>query len=276
MKTSIQNASGNSYDRVSIGLHWFTAFLVLAIFALALVPGVLKGSIALHNTLGVLLLAIIPARAVWRFTKGRVVHHEKSSRLARLAATCVHGLLYALLLAVPLLGLIYVDAKGIDFSPFGLHVPAIVPWDRDLAQSVYSWKQWTAYSLLGLVFVHAVAAIVYHHLFRRDGTLASMLGTPSHQPAAAVPVMAGSAGLPSLGAAASAPVLDFKPVPILAGSAGSPVMDGSPAVPAVAVSADLPSSAESSAQPAMAGSQQAQPSAPELAYASRSLVQPNP
>src|SRR4051812_40331206 len=110
MRTSVQSTPTDAYDRVTIWLHWLTALVVLAVFALALAPGVLKGSIALHNTLGVLLLVIVPLRAVWRFVKGGAIRRADTHWLARLAATSVQGLLYVLLVTVPLLGLVYVDA----------------------------------------------------------------------------------------------------------------------------------------------------------------------
>jgi hypothetical protein len=58
-------------------------------------------------------------------------------------------------------------------------LPQLVDWDRDFAQSIYWWKKWTSYGILALILVHAVAAIAYHHLFRKDGVLRSMLTVPA-------------------------------------------------------------------------------------------------
>ena len=169
------STGGDSYDAVSIIFHWVTAFLVVAIFVLAFAPGLVHGSIALHNTLGLLLLIIVPLRAVWRFAMGGALHRPKQARLPRFAATFTHGLLYVLLVGIPVLGLFYVDAKGIDFKPFGIHLPQIVNYDRDLAQTIYAWKKGFAYLMLGLILFHAAAAIVYHHFFRKDRVLRSMV-----------------------------------------------------------------------------------------------------
>jgi cytochrome b561 len=179
VKTSIhtqQNSTGGeSYDAVSIILHWITAFLVIAIFGLAFAPGIVRGSIALHNTLGLLLLVVVPLRALWRLGMGGAVRRESESRLARFVATGTHGLLYVLLVGIPVLGLFYVDAKGIDFRPFGIHLPQIVNHNRELAQTIYAWKSAFAYLMLGLIVVHAAAAIAYHHFFRKDRVLRSMV-----------------------------------------------------------------------------------------------------
>jgi superoxide oxidase len=169
------STGGDSYDALSIMFHWITAFLVVAIFALVLAPGIVRGSIALHNTLGLLLLIIVPLRAVWRFAMGGALHRSTEARFSRLAATLTHGSLYVLLVGIPVLGLFYVDAKGIDFKPFGIHLPQIVNYDRELAQAIYAWKKWIAYVMLALILFHAAAAIVYHHFFRKDRVLRSMV-----------------------------------------------------------------------------------------------------
>jgi hypothetical protein len=58
------------YDPLSQALHWATAVLVLASFALALWPGLVKGSAALHKSLGLALLFVVPLRLAWRLTGG--------------------------------------------------------------------------------------------------------------------------------------------------------------------------------------------------------------
>ena len=175
----MRNATApDSYDAASIVLHWVTAFLVIAIFALAISPGIVRGSIALHSTLGLLLLIIVPLRAVWRFVKGGEVKRTGGSPASRAAAMLAHGLLYLLLVGIPLLGLIYIDAKGVPFKPFGIALPQIAYYNRELAQTVYLWKTWLSYFMLGLILLHAVAAIAYHHYVRKDEVLRSMIVPP--------------------------------------------------------------------------------------------------
>lgn len=176
MRSNTGSSTGESYDSVSIAFHWITVALVLAIFVLALFPGVVKGSIALHKSLGLLLLAVVPLRLVWKLAAGRKPRHAGDDPLIlRLAATGAHAALYLLLLATPLLGWLFVDTKGMELSVFGIHVPALALYDRDFAWMVYAWKQWIAYGLLALIFAHASAAIGYHAIIRRDGVLRSMM-----------------------------------------------------------------------------------------------------
>lgn len=174
--------AGDTYDSVSIAFHWITVFLVLALFVLALFPGIVKGSIALHKALGSTLFVIVLARIVWRLFKARPPRPEPGvPLLLRLGAKAAHVALYVLLLTVPALGYLYLDAKGLPFYPFGLEgieaieLPSVVYYDRKLAMTIYGWKQIAAYGLLALIVMHAGAAIVYHSLMRNDGVLRSML-----------------------------------------------------------------------------------------------------
>jgi cytochrome b561 len=175
MKLHRLSHQSDRHSAVSIVLHWTTALLVVAIYALALAPGVIKGSIALHATLGVIVLALVALRAAWRLGEGAAGAVSESPRAIRVIGKAVHLVFYVLLAAVPVLGMMYVDAKGVPFSFFGTTLPPLVNYSRELAQTVYGVKTWLAYVLLGLIFFHAAAAIVYHHLLRRDGVLRSML-----------------------------------------------------------------------------------------------------
>lgn len=170
---------GGAYDSVSIALHWATFILVATLFLLALVPGVVKGSIDLHKALGFVVFALVAGRLVWRLVRGRAPRHVPADPLPlRLAATAAHYALYALLLTAPVLGWLYLEAKAVDVHPFGItwvEMPSPLYYDRDLAMTIYGWKKLVVYSLLALIFVHAAAALVYHNIIKGDGVLRSML-----------------------------------------------------------------------------------------------------
>lgn len=143
---------------------------------MALCPGLIKGSISYHKTIGILLLGLIPIRIVWRLFLGRRTNTTASEPLVlRLGAKAAHLALYALLLICPLLRWLYQDAKGLPVYAFGIELPMLTYYDRDLAARIFEIKKVAAYGLLALVVAHAGAAIVYHHLIRKDGVLRSML-----------------------------------------------------------------------------------------------------
>jgi cytochrome b561 len=83
--------------------------------------------------------------------------------------------LYALLLAVPILGVIVQLKRGHALPLFGLGEFAS-PWlaDRPTARTILHIHELCANALLILAGVHAFAALVHHYLFR-DRTLVRMM-----------------------------------------------------------------------------------------------------
>ena len=121
---------GTNYDRVAIALHWATAFLVVANFALAQTwdwfakptKGLMEDT---HMSLGVLLAAVIVARLVWRLIPG----HQLSSLEAgwvRIASKGTHYLLYALLVVEAGLGFAFRWGAGRPMEFFGLGIPPLI------------------------------------------------------------------------------------------------------------------------------------------------------
>jgi superoxide oxidase len=168
-------ARRDRYDPLSQALHWATVALVLATFALALWPELAKGSASLHKSLGLALFFAVLLRLGWRLTGGTGGGRPDGDGDAlTLAAKAVHGALYAALLAVPLLGWLHLNSKGIGVSMFGLSMPTLADPDRDLARLLFQVKRWFAYGMLSAIGFHATAALAHHYVFR-DGVLASML-----------------------------------------------------------------------------------------------------
>jgi cytochrome b561 len=66
LATRLQASRDDVYDGLTIAFHWATALVVLSLFVLALFPGVIKGAIVLHKTLGLLVLVLVGLRIVWR------------------------------------------------------------------------------------------------------------------------------------------------------------------------------------------------------------------
>ncbi|HET6396934.1 MAG TPA: cytochrome b [Pseudoxanthomonas sp.] len=178
---SLRNTA-ERWGGVSQLLHWTIAVLILSIGAIGLVMGELPRTpkyfwvYTLHKSLGITVLALVLARIGWRLYAGAPAPVPGTPRWqARLAAT-VHVALYALALAMPLSGWLYDSASGLrPFRWFGLaEVPKLSAPDEALAGTAHGVHEWLFWLLLALVAAHAGAAL-YHHLFRRDATLARML-----------------------------------------------------------------------------------------------------
>ena len=168
-------------SRLTIAAHWLSALTVVAAFALAWlreqVDSDAQGALLLnwHRQCGLLVLLLLVVRL---FERWRWVAHDELERLPlpmHVAAVVTHWLLYALLLAMPLLGWAMTNAQGHAVQLWqAIPLPTLVALDPDLADSLQEWHELGADALLGLVGLHALAAL-WHHCVRRDGVLASML-----------------------------------------------------------------------------------------------------
>ena len=89
-------------------------------------------------------------------------------------ANTVELTLYALMIALPLLGWIMLSAEGKAIPFFGLQLPALVGTNDALAERIKEVHETLAtvgYFVIGL---HAIAAL-FHHYVRRDNTLRRMM-----------------------------------------------------------------------------------------------------
>lgn len=162
-------------------LHWATAVL-LALAAAAIVlrdyaegGGLRALLLVAHESCGIAVLALTLARLVWRI-RGRVgAVHADQPRALHWSARAGHYTIYAVLLALPLLGWLAVDAHGRELLFLGvLRLPQLLARNRVLADALEQWHLWTAWGLLVLVAGHVAFALA-HHLVRRDAVLSSML-----------------------------------------------------------------------------------------------------
>ena len=170
------------YGYIGIGLHWLAALLVFGLFGLGLWMVELnyyhawyQRAPALHKSIGITLFGLMLLRLLWRYANPRPEPLPSHAGWETRLAGMVHGLLYTLLFALMLSGYLSSTADGRPISVFGLFsVPATltgIPNQEDVAGDIH---QWLAYTLIGLVGLHALAA-VKHHFIDRDGTLRRML-----------------------------------------------------------------------------------------------------
>jgi len=171
---------GTNYDGVAIALHWATAALVIANFALSQLwdwfakptKGLLEDT---HMSFGVLLAAVIVVRLVWRWIPG----HQMSSLEAgwvRLASKATHYLLYALLAAEAGLGFAFRWGAGRPMAFFGSGIPSPVGevMGRPLRHQLREFHEWIGWTIIVIALLHALAAL-YHHYVLKDRVLQRML-----------------------------------------------------------------------------------------------------
>jgi cytochrome b561 len=176
----IAGDDGTNYDDVAVALHWATATLVVAQFALAetwdyFAKPTQESMQSVHVSLGVLLTAVILTRLVWRFIPG---HQVSSIELGwvKFASKAVHYLLYLLLAAQVVLGFAFRWAQGHPVGFFGLFaIPGpFGALDRPTRHQLREWHEWVGWAIIIIAFVHALAAL-YHHYVLKDRVLMRML-----------------------------------------------------------------------------------------------------
>lgn len=172
-----------NYDNFSISVHWLIAILTIGLFCLGLWMVELNYyddwyylGPWWHTGLGVFVALLVLSRLVWRFIRQPLAQINSIPCWQSFIAKLVHGLLELCILTIVLTGYFIVTAKGDAVDVFGwFSVPALIlGYDQyvDLAGKIHLWA---AYLLIGLVGVHALAALK-HHFINRDVTLLRMFG----------------------------------------------------------------------------------------------------
>jgi cytochrome b561 len=163
-----------------IGLHWLTLLLIVAAYVLGTIledmtlsPLKLK-LYSWHKWVGLLVLFLLPLRIALRLAD-KLDHRQGMTPFEIRASAIVHGLLYLLLIAVPMFGWLNSSAAGFSVVWFGvLPLPDLVGKDKALAEVFEELHEGSVNLLVTLVALHAAAAL-YHHHVRRDGVLARMV-----------------------------------------------------------------------------------------------------
>jgi cytochrome b561 len=178
-----------SWGWVARALHWSMAAIILYQLGLGLwMANFVEDLIRqfqltqTHKSWGFVLFVLALVRIAWRLlNRARPGLPLGMPAWQIRAAAASHGLLYALMLVMPLSGWAYASASplqdllGIDNEVFGL-ITMPDPWVpgneavADLARAIHRWSA----VLLGLVLAVHVAAALKHHLVDRDGVLARM------------------------------------------------------------------------------------------------------
>lgn len=177
-------APTDRYDRASIFFHWATLCLIGLAFAAIESRVLFEKGTALrsgvkewHYVLGLTILLMTLARLAHRLGRSRRAPRvlPPLPALQAHAAKAMHGLLLAVLIALPVMGWLTVSALG-DPMPlaFGLEIPALIAPDEALGEWLEEQHSFVGDVLYLLIVSHAVAALAHHHL-RRDTTLVRML-----------------------------------------------------------------------------------------------------
>ena len=169
------------FDPTTRLLHWLTVGLILLVFVLAFSIDFSTSRIShtallqLHRSFGIAVWTVTFVRLIWRQFAKFPNWPTDMPQPMRLAAQGSEYVLYALLLAQPILGLLQTNARGDRVDLFFLgQLPALIGEDRVLARRLLAVHETVGFLLLGLITLH-ISAALFHHFWRRDDTLMAML-----------------------------------------------------------------------------------------------------
>lgn len=171
-------------------LHWSIALMVIAMIPLgvfatdfdnktmietALGQGSFNMLYDLHKSVGVTILGLMILRIVTVLVVPKPPYYPPLTGFQRGASSAVHGVLYVLLLATPLLGWIGVSAYPAPVPFFDLFMmPAITGKDREFSEAVLGAHAVAGIVLAVFVLMH-IGAALFHGLIKRDGVLSRMI-----------------------------------------------------------------------------------------------------
>ncbi|MEO8408697.1 MAG: cytochrome b [Oxalobacteraceae bacterium] len=128
-----------------------------------------------HKWLGVTIFALACLRLLWRLTHAAPAYPAGMAAWQQKAASNLHGLLYVLMLAIPLSGYFYSLAAGVPVVYLGLiALPVWIAPDPELKVLLKTVHYALDMTLLGVVGLHVLAALK-HHFIDRDGIFKRIL-----------------------------------------------------------------------------------------------------
>jgi cytochrome b561 len=170
--------SPGRYGAGAIAFHWLMFILVVAVGVL----GLLHDSwpkrtqafwINIHALTGLLLWFTVMARLWWRRRHAPPALMENIGAISRRLSGPIHFALYALMLIIPIIGIVtfVYHGRAFDFGIFRIDFG--IRSNRSVFHPTEDWHGYLAYALFGIAGFHALAAL-WHQFVLRDGLLKRM------------------------------------------------------------------------------------------------------
>ena len=167
-----------SYAATAITFHWLMFLLVVCVGTLGLLHDSWPKTtqqfwINIHALLGLALWLVLLGRVAWRLRHPPPPALAGTGIMAQRLAALMHLALYALLLVIPIVGMVTFIYHGriLDLGLFKINLG--VHSNRAIFHPTEEWHGYLAYTLFGLAGAHALVAL-WHQFVLRDGLLARM------------------------------------------------------------------------------------------------------
>ena len=176
---SLKN-SASAYGLVSKGLHWLMALIIITLIAVGIYMAELPKETeeqkqyafqfyGLHKSFGVVAMLLIIARLAWlRISPAPALPAVFDSKEQRITKG-VQGLLYLLMLALPISGYLMSNAGGYPIHFFGLgELPALIGKSEAIGGFTHEAHEIMGFGMIVLLLLH-VAGALKHRLKDKGG-----------------------------------------------------------------------------------------------------------
>ena len=166
-------------------LHWLMAICILSMLFIGV--GMVSTAapkyltlVQIHKPLGIAILVLALIRLALRLYYGSPSLPTDLPEPMKLAAYSSQVILYALMIAMPLLGWGMLSAAAYPVVLFGsVYLPPILPVSASLHTLLWHAHYYLAFAFFAIILMH-VAAILFHKLIRRDGVFETMAPVLTH------------------------------------------------------------------------------------------------
>lgn len=172
----------SSYARISILLHWLMLVLFIGVYASIELrtsfergSDIREGLKTFHFMLGLTIFMLVWLRLFARLRWPAPPIAPRPARWQIGASHAVHGLLYLLMILMPLGGWLILSGEGKAIPFWGLELPPLMGPNKALAKQIEEVHETIGKIGYGLIGLHAIAALAHHYLWK-DNTLRRMLG----------------------------------------------------------------------------------------------------
>lgn len=161
------------YDRVQILLHWLIAVIILCMIGIGLFMVQLPKEselpageesvravwFLLHKSLGMTAAILIVLRVGWRLSHKAPPLPDSVRTWQKRTSEAVHGLLYTLMVAIPLTGYMQSMFSQYDTKFWGVVMPRLAEADVAMRERFSEIHAILAFALIALLSLHIAAAL---------------------------------------------------------------------------------------------------------------------
>ena len=174
----------DAYGRVSRMIHWTTAILFIALIPMGIFTSMIpedapwrNAYYVIHKSLGISVFVLVLARLCWNLGSPRPALDASLKRWERRLAKGAHLALYALLLAVPITGLVMTTFHGYPSYFFAWELEPL--WNESETGTL-AWGVFHKYILPTVVYLvlagHVLGALKHRFLDGKPHALRRMVG----------------------------------------------------------------------------------------------------